>query len=193
VLGLALTCLVLFGVAATGASAAPPSGSLSVQVSGLPSGQRPAATLGGPGGLRRSVPARGLTLAHARIGRYELSLGAVRVTRKLGSIKRGAIATALHPRVGVRVIAHRHALLDGSYTSIVNPGVRPFRGGVVSLAGPPDDPSTVVLAGHVILARGAILSVPPSSMLPRGLLSHVLGVSYGPGKTTVSVKAASPY
>ncbi|HEX3510354.1 MAG TPA: hypothetical protein VHT27_04560 [Solirubrobacteraceae bacterium] len=35
--------------------------------------------------------------------------------------------------------------------------------------------------------------MPPSDLLPRGVLSHVVAVSYGAGKTTVSLRAASIY
>lgn len=43
---------------------------VTVRLSGLPSGQRPMAVLRGPGGVRRSVPARALTIAKARFGLY---------------------------------------------------------------------------------------------------------------------------
>ena len=168
-------------------------GSLSVALSGLPSGQRPVAVLRGPGGLSRAVPARGLTIAKARVGLYRLTVGSVRITRASGAIKRGAIATALDGTVSVRVVAGRRAVLQGSYTSIINPGVRALSGGALSVGGAADDPSTVVFGGHVALARGAILSLPPSTLLPRGLLSNVVAVVYAAGKTTVSVSAASVY
>jgi hypothetical protein len=187
----ALLSIALFGAPAGSASVA--SGSLSVRLSGLPSAQQPVAVLRGPGGLRRSVPARGLTIAKARVGLYRLTLGSVRITRASGAIKRGAIATALDSTVSVRVLAGRRAVLQGSYTAIINPGVKVLSGGALSVTGAADDPSTVVLEGRIALTRGAILSLPPSTLLPRGLLSNVVAIAYAAGKTTVSVTPASVY
>jgi hypothetical protein len=169
------------------------SGSVTVRVSGLPKGQRPAAVLRGPHGLRRSVPARGLSITRAKAGSYRLVLRSVKITRASGSIERGAIATALKRKVGVHLGAGRHAVLRGSYTSIINPGLTTFNGKVVSVIGAAKDPSRVVLQGHVSLARHAVLSLPPSSMLPRGLLSNVVNVVYARGKTTASLRTASVY
>jgi alpha-tubulin suppressor-like RCC1 family protein len=186
-----LLWVALFGAPVGSASVA--SGSLVVRLSGLPSAQQPSVVLRGPGGLRRSVPARGLTIARARVGLYRLTLGSVRITRASGAIKRGATATALVSTVSVRVLAGRRAVLQGTYAAIINPGVKELGGGVLSVVGAADDPSTVVLGGHVTLARGAILSLPPSTLLPRGLLSNVMAVGYAAGKTTVTVTAASVY
>lgn len=189
----ALTALTLLTVDASFASAAVRPGSLTVRLVGLPSGQPSAAVLRGPGGLRRSVSLRGLTIAKARVGVYRLTMGSVRITRATGAVKRGALATALHGTVSVRVVAGRHASLEGDYSSIINPGLKALTGGVVSIAGPATDPSSVTVKGHVALTRGDVLSLPPNAMLPDGLLSNVLGVSYASGETKVSVAAASVY
>jgi uncharacterized membrane protein YgcG len=108
-------------------------------------------------------------------------------------VRKGAIAEPRRRTISVRVSAGRHASLVGTYGSIINPGVKTLRGRVVSVTGPSGDPAAIVLGGRQVFARGAILSLPPSVQLPRGLLSHVLAVSYGAGKTTVSLRAASIY
>jgi len=189
----AVMAFTLVGSAAGSASASERSGSLTVTLSGLPSGQRPMAVLRGPRGLHRTVPARGLTIAKARPGLYRLTLGPVKIARANGPIRRGAVATALNKNVSVHVTAGRHSLLQGGYTSIINPGLKALAGGEVSIAGPSEDPSSIVLKGHVALARGNVLSLPPSPMLPRGVLSNVTFVSYGPDTTSASLTAASIY
>jgi alpha-tubulin suppressor-like RCC1 family protein len=188
----ALVALTFLSLGAGYASASTGSGSLTVRLAGLPSGTRPAAALTGPRGLRRSVPARGLTLRHASAGVYRLTLAPVTIRQPSGRIKRGAVATALHPMLSVQVVAGHRALLEGTYTSIVNP-VKVLSGGVVSVSGAAEDPSGIVLRGHVVLARGTVLSLRPSVSLPRGLLSNVTAVSYASGTTSVSLTAASIY
>jgi len=71
--------------------------------------------------------------------------------------------------------------------------LKALTGGVVSIAGAATDPSSVTLNGRVALTRGDVLSLPPNAMLPDGLLSTVLGISYASGDTSVSVAAASVY
>jgi hypothetical protein len=175
------------------ATTASKSGSLTVGVVGLPRGQKPSALLRGPNGLRRSVPARGITIANARPGVYRLTLSSVKIARASGSVKRGAIASALTKTVSVHVSPGRHALLTGTYSSIVNPGLKTLTGGEVGITGPAEDPTAVALKGHVALARGTVLSLPPSLLLPRGLLSDVTGVSYTSGNTKATLTAASIY
>jgi hypothetical protein len=151
------------------------------------------AVLKGPSGPRRSVPATGLTIAKAKPGLYRLTLAPTRITRANGPIKRGAIATALEETVSVHVVAGRHSLLKGSYTSVVNPGLKLLTSSAISITGPAEDPSSIILDGHVALGRGNVLSLPPSPMLPRGVLSNVTRVSYGPNTTSVSLTDASIY
>jgi hypothetical protein len=151
------------------------------------------AVLKGPSGLRRSVPATGLTIIKVKPGLYRLTLAPTKITRANGPIKRGAIATALDKTVSVSVVAGRHSLLKGSYTSIVNPGLKLLTSSAISITGSPEDLSNIILKGHVVLARGNVLSLPPSPILPRGVLSNVTGVSYGPNTTSVSLTNASIY
>lgn len=187
---MALAALMSLSVGVACASAS--TGSLTVRMTGLPRGARPAAELTGPRGLRRSIQTDGLTLRHVPTGFYRLTLARVTIAQPNGRIKRGAVATALHPTLSVRVAAGRRALLEGTYTSIINP-VKALSGVVVSVSGAAEDPAAIVLRGHIVLARGEILSQRPSVALPRGLLSSVTGVSYALGKTSVSLKAASIY
>jgi len=84
-------------------------------------------------------------------------------------------------------------MLTGVYASIVNPGVARFGGSVVSVTGPPGNPSAVVLAGRRAFRRGAILSIAPSARLPRGVLSHVEAVSVRGNRTTLRLRPASPF
>jgi hypothetical protein len=151
------------------------------------------AVLKGPSGLRRLIPTSSLTIAKAKPGLYRLTLVPTGITRANGPIKRGAIATALDKTVSIHVVAGRHSVLKGSYTSIVNPGLKLLTSSAISITGPVEDPSSIILKGHVALARGNVLSLPPSPMLPRGVLSNVTGVSYGPNTTSVSLTDASIY
>jgi alpha-tubulin suppressor-like RCC1 family protein len=50
-----------------------------------------------------------------------------------------------------------------------------------------------MLSGHQTFAPNAIISMPPSVQLPRGLLDHVTAVSYSGGNTVLSLTAASIY
>src|SRR5450755_504795 len=186
------TVVALLCVFAAPAVAA--SGSLTVRISGLPLVKAPSGLLAEPGGLRRPVPARGLRIARARPGVYRLTLRTVRIARTAGAVKKGAVATPLRRTITVRVLAGRRASLLGSYATIINPGVKTLSdSAVVSIRGPAGDPSKIVLRGHRVFARDAILSLPPSTLLPRGVLSPVRRVSNTAGNTTVSLRAASPY
>lgn len=169
-------------------------GSLVVKIDGLPRGERPAAVLRGPGKLRRSVPARGLTIKRAPAGKYTLTLAQVRIARTSGPIKAGATAKPSRRTVSVRVVARKHITLRGKYGSIINPGVKSLpAGAVVSVAGPEGNPTSIVLRGRVAFAKDAILSLRPSDKLPRGLLSHVEGVVSAGSNTRVTLRAASVY
>ncbi len=200
-IGVACSCAPLLAVLAgpgsawsapVGASAAA-SGSLSVRVVGLPSGQAVHGVLRGPDGLKRSVSAAGLTIPKARAGVYRLTLRPVTISHTRGHIEKGASARPVPGTTSVRVRAGHRSSLVGTYASIINPGIKTLRGGVVSVTGPPEDPTSVVLSGHQTFAPRAIVSMAPSVQLPRGLLSHVVAVSYRAGDTVLSLRAASIY
>ncbi len=177
-------------VSSAGASA---SGSLSVRVVGLPPGQPVHGVLRGPDGLERSVSTAELTVSKARTGMYRLTLSSVTISHTRGPITKGAIGRPVQRTTSIRVRAGHHSRLVGTYASIINPGVKTLSGGVVSATGPPEDPTSVVLSGHQTFAPRAIVSMAPSVQLPRGLLSHVVAVSYRAENTVLSLRAASIY
>lgn len=168
-------------------------GSLGVRIVGLPPQQAAHGVLRGPDGLKRTVSTAALTVARARVGTYRLTLRSVKITRGTGPIHKGAIAEPLRRTISVRVISGRRVSLVGTYGSIINPGIETLSGGAVSLTGPAGNPTAIVLSGHRVFAPGAILSIPPSALLPDGVLSHVLAVTYRGGDTTASLSAASIY
>ena len=198
--GVACTCVLLLAWAAPswarsapdGVSAAA-SGSLSVRIVGLPAGQGALGVLRGPHGLRRSVSAAELAIPRARAGAYRLTLRAVTISRAHGNIKQGASARPVKRTTTVRVRAGHLSSLVGTYGTIINPDVKTLRGGAISVTGPPEDPTGVVLSGRQTFAPYAIISMPPSVQLPRGLLDHVTAVSYSGGNTVLSLTAASIY
>ncbi len=179
--------------AAPGGESPTASSSLSVRIVGIPPGQAVHGVLRGPGGLVRSVSTTRLTISKARAGVYRLTLRSVTISRTHGSIEKGAIGRPVRNTTSVRLRGGHNASLVGTYGSIINPGVKTLRGGVVSVAGPPENPSSVVLSGHQTFAPRAIISMAPTVQLPRGLLSHVVAVSYRAGNTIASLRAASIY
>lgn len=183
-------CVVAGWFGPQGALAAKP-GSLEVRVVGVPAGQKVSAVLAGPG-VRRSVRSmRTLRLRRARPGWYRLKLAPVRISRRFGTIRAGAVASASQRVVRVRVRSGRKALLRGAYTRIVNPGVQPLASGrVTAVAGPAGNPSEITLAGRFALGKGAVVSIPPSAQLPRGLLSYVVSARPQGDATVVSLRAA---
>lgn len=191
-LALGLVAATLLLAAVSSASAAG-SGSLTVHVIGLPPGQAPSGLLRGPGGLRRRVASASVRIAHAKPGRYVLTLKPVRIAHARSPIRSGAIAKPFHVSVSARVRPGKSANLPGSYGSIINPGILSITGGIASLTGSPENPTTVTFQGRKHFARGTILSIPPSLSLPRGLLAHVVSSTARGGDTVLSVTPASPY
>ena len=176
------------------AGAAVRTGTLTVQVNGLPRGATPHAVLRGPG-LRRVVRVDRLTLHRARAGRYTLRLLTITLSRASGKIRKGASA---YPegagRVSVGLAARRTAKLSASYGAIVNPGLMALRSGaVIAAAGSAADPTAVTLSGRRTIKSGEVLSLPPSSMLPSGLLKRVVSAKFSSGRTTVTLGTVSVY
>jgi hypothetical protein len=199
-IGVAGSCVLLLAWAAPAWARAVPvgataslSGSLTVRIVGLPPGQSVHGVLRGPDGLERSVSTARLTISKARPGVYRLTLRAVTISHAHGSIEKGASARPVPGTTTVRVRAGHRASLVGTYGTIINPGVKTLQGGAISVTGPPEDPTSVVLSGHQAFAPNAIISMPPSVQLPRGLLDHVTAVSYNGGNTVLSLTAASIY
>lgn len=161
-------------------------GDLVVRISGLPKGQRPVGKVRGPG-LGRRVAASRLKLRNVKPGVYRLTLSKVKISRRSEAVRKGALASASVRTVKVRVRAGRSATLSGRYASIINPGVRSLAGGLVlSVAGPPGDPTSLVLSGRRTFARRTILSIAPGPLLPRGVLSHIVSTTSTSGRTRVT-------
>jgi hypothetical protein len=175
-----------------GGAAAARTGRLVVVVSGLPAGERPAAVLSGPG-VHRRVRGQRLVVGRARSGVYTLTLSPVRLTRSVGTVRRGALASPAARRVAVRVGPGKTGVLVGRYGSIVNPGVVSVRAGAVAVGGAAADPSSVTFAGRRGLKVGEVLSLAPSGSLPRGVLKRIVAVRYASGHTTVTLMPVSVY
>ena len=196
--GVACVCVLLLPWAAPSWARSAPAGatatgSLTVRIVGLPPGQSVHGVLRGPGGLERSVSTVRLTISRARLGVYRLTLRAVTISHAHGSIESGAKASPVPRTSTIRVRAGHRASLVGTYGTIINPGVKTLSGGAVSVTGPPEDPTLVVLSGHQTFAPRAIISMAPSVQLPRGLLDHVVSTSYSNGNTVTTLTPASIY
>ena len=64
---------------------------------------------------------------------------------------------------------------------------------VLGVTGPPAHPRSVRLAGHLVLASGQVLSLPPSAALPGGALDRVLAVSHQGNATVVALAPVSVF
>ena len=168
------------------------SGSLTVTVTGLPSGARPQGTLVGPG-VHKRVRSTRITLAHVKPGRYAITLAPVRVARAAGTIQAGAVAHPFRTKTAVRVKRGRHARLEASYGTVVNPGLRVLQAAVLAIVGPAEHPTSLQLAGRQALESGDVLSLAPSTQLPLGVLEHVTAVRGDGASTTVDLEPASVY
>jgi len=178
-----------------GSAAKADHGSLVVTVGGLPSGTRPSGVIRGKGLIRRVSKAR-TVIRRAKPGVYRVRLSTVTVRRSRGKIEKGArlVPAARMGRVRVRVRAGRRAKARPRYGSVINRGVRSLPPlSVVAVEGPPENPSAVVLRGKRHFARGAVLSVPASATLPRGLLARVVSGSSSGGRTRVVLGVMSPF
>jgi hypothetical protein len=186
---LAFVALVLL-VGAPAEARATSRGSIDLRISGLPKGQALSEVLRGPG-VRRRVTRQRISLKRVRPGRYTLTLRRVKITRPTGAVKRGAIATPTPRSSRVRVRSGRRARICGIYGTNINPGIVSIHPTVFDIAGPVGNPSSLVLAGRRRSAKDAILSIPPSKKLPRGVLSHVVTARTSAGRTTVTLVPAS--
>jgi hypothetical protein len=178
---------------APAASAAARTGTLTVQVNGLPAGLRPLAILSGPGLHRRLRVAR-LTVRRARPGRYTLRVISITSARAYGNVRKGARAySAGTGIVSLKLARGRIAHLTGAYGSIVNPGVISLGGGVLGVAGPPTNPRAVTLTGRRALKPGRVLSLPPSARVPRGVLARIAAVRHTGARTVVTLRPVSVF
>ena len=185
-------------LAATALMVSPPSsgaatartGSVTVTVTGLPSGERPSAVFSGPGGRRRIAHVR--SVLRVRPGWHLLTLKRTRTLRRHGAVRAGALALPGAP-VTVFVRAGRRARVTAAYTSLVNPGLVGVSGGVVGVSGPPENPTAVVFSGRRALRAGEVLSMRPSANLPRGLLKRVRSVRFASRRTTAALGPVSVF
>jgi hypothetical protein len=151
-------------------------GALSIQIAGLPRGERAGVLLVGPrgSGVKRHLKIKGRQVVRRLpTGAYKIIPSRVKIRHRHQSIKRGATALPAARRYRAKVKRKAPAKLEIQYGTIVNPGIRSVSGQVVSVVGAPASPKAVVLRGARGVRRGNILSAHPSGALPRGLLARV--------------------
>ena len=169
-------------------------GTVRVAVSGLPSGEVPAAVVSGPGVHAGHLSSPTLTVRRARPGVWTLRLSATHLRRRHGALKRGALASPLARAVRVRLLPGKRATVNGRYGTIVNPGLVQLGGsGVLGVSGPAANPTAVTFSGHRTLRSGEVLSLRPSARLPRGLFKRVRSVAFASGRTTVTLTSVSVF
>lgn len=176
------------------------SGTLVLELTGLPRGERPSITISGPPQSPGAKPFRrhltrvgAATGLRVRAGLYRLTVDRVKLRRSHKGIKRGATALPVRKKLRVKVRSHRKATLSIRYGTIINPGVRGVTGQVAKVIGDARSPSGVVLKSGVRVHRGAILSARPGPALPLGLLARVASVRSSGHHQVVRVRAASIY
>jgi hypothetical protein len=189
----------MVAVAALGtAAAAPPanaarSAELRITVRGLPAGEPSAVRVVGPG-YRKTVRGRVRTIIvpRARPGAYRVAGLPLKLRRNHGPIRRGASARTTGKATVAKVFPRRTTRATLRYDRIVNP-VRVTRTlKVLSVGGPPGNPTSLLVAGRGKgFRRGELLSIPPGAGLPRGVLSTVTDTGIAKGNTTVTLRAAT--
>lgn len=168
-------------------------GVLVISVGGVPTGSKPSVKLRGRGIKRRSATPR--STLRLRPGVYTVELARTKVRRTRGRIRRGAalVPSRRKGKLRVRVRAGRRARVRPLYGSIVNPGIRRLKtASVTAVQGNPTAPTAIVLKGRAP-KRGGLLSISPSSRLPRGLLARVGDKAREGRKTRVAVSLVSPF
>lgn len=170
------------------AAAATQSGKLMVRVTGLPTRQRPAVTVQGPG-KRMLLTSRRLVLNAARPGRYVITVRPLRISRGRGAVRRGARVFPTRRRITVIVARGKTATVSVAYGTTVNPGVRKLPGGLLSVIGDPRNPTKLVYRNkRNVPGRGVILTAAPSSILPYGLIAKVTANKRAGDKRVLSVR-----
>jgi hypothetical protein len=190
--GFVAICAAPSSAAPVGKPAQAGKGTLSIKVRGLPSGERARASVRGPRGYRKSLT-RSASLRRLTLGRYTINVSKVTLRRARSGLKRGAVASPVKRRLSVNVKKGRGATAPVRYGTIINPGVRKAPGGISEVLGNADDPAGAVFTGRKSFPPGTILSAPPGSQFPKGLLAHVASVQYSAGKTTVEFTPANIY
>ncbi|HST42303.1 MAG TPA: hypothetical protein VLK58_22480 [Conexibacter sp.] len=152
-------------------------GALEVRIDGLPSGQRPVATLRGPG-LRRELRAARTTVRRLRPGRYVLTLRRVTFARGSRAIAKGSIALPSRRRATVRLRrGGGRTQLRAGYGIVMRAGAQRAPRRVTAVLGAPEDPSGLVLPpGGARHRVGGYLTSGPTPDLPHGLIARVTRV-----------------
>lgn len=180
--------------ASEAAAASGKRGTLVLQLTGLPPGERGVFTVSGPKGLSRSLAtARPVTKLKVRAGTYRVRVARVELRRSHRSVRRGAVASPVRRKLRVKVRAAGVAKLRIRYGTIINPSVRNVSGRITAVLGNPRSPSGVVLRPGTGAGRGSILSARPSQILPVGLLARVTAIAKRGRKTLAVLRPASIY
>ena len=160
---------------------------MSVRVTGLPPGQRPAVVVRGPG-VARALVSQKLVLPDARPGRYVITVRKLRISRDWRSVKRGAQVFPRRRQITVSVRQNRTTIVSVAYGAIVNPGVERAPSGLLSVVGDPANPRKLVYRDRMGLpGPGTILTAAPSRALPRGLIVKVTASKRVGNKRVLSV------
>lgn len=151
-------------------------GTLSVVVSGLPSGQPASIVARGPG-FRRLLTAQ-KTVLRLPAGTYTLSASRVAIVHAIGTLSAGATAFPASRSLSVGVKSGQSRKADIAYAGIVNPGVQPLPPTALGFLGDPNDPSAVMLPRSARSpAVGTIFTSGPKAGLPSGLVAKVVSVA----------------
>jgi hypothetical protein len=76
-----------------------------------------------------------------------------------------------------------------AYGTIVNPGLRELSGTILSVIGPADAPTAIVVPSKRVAKMGIVVSRRPSTQLPNGLFHRVTAVNGTGTRATLSLSA----
>jgi hypothetical protein len=185
---IAVGLLVLFAPASASAA---DRGSLTVVVTGMPSGAQPHMTVIGPA-AKRTLRSRRQTLHGLRAGRYRLSVQPVTVVHPTRGVQRGASVLPATRHLTVTITAGKTTKVAVAYGAVVNPHVQALSGRLLAVIGPKEDPSGLVFAhGSSVPKVGTILTDGPSAALPAGLLARVVAITHKGPNVLVTLAAAA--
>jgi hypothetical protein len=184
--------LIFVVVGGLGSSPAAASGSAELELvaNGLPENVRASVVIHGSGLERRALRFSGVRVVRLPPGRYSVRVKRVVVTGAGRGVREGAVAYPDRSRVRTIVKGSGGNEVEVAYRAVVNPRVQPLPSGIVRVIGDRADPSGVVLGPGVRPpAADTIYAAGPSTLLPRGLISKVVGVARTRAGLLVSLKA----
>src|SRR6186997_1969490 len=184
--------LVFAVVGALGSSPVAANGSTELELvaSGLPENIRASVVIHGSGFEDRALRFSRVRIVRLPPGRYSVRVKRVVVTGTGRGVRAGAVAYPDRSRVHTLVKRNGQNEVEVAYRAVVNPRVQPLPSGIVQVIGDRADPSGVVLgAGVRPPAADTIYAAAPSMLLPRGLISKVVGVTRTRAGLLVSLKA----